>query len=212
VVLLGDVRLYVEGLTHLLARDGRACIVGASLGFDGAADCARRTNPDVVLVDIAMHDSLRVVGALHHEIAEVPLVGLAVPSREDEIVAYAEAGVSGFVPRDASLDDLVGALESAVRGELRCSPRLAMALLRRLASVADDPRPASQLLTRRERQVRDLLEAGLTNKEIARELGIEFSTAKNHVHRLLEKLGARGRVDILARRPALGPRQGSHRT
>jgi len=212
VVLVGDVRLYIEGLTHLLARDGRACIVGASVGVHDATEYARRTNPDVMLVDIAMHDSLRVVTALHHEIADVPIVGLAVPNCEDDVVAYAEAGVSGFVPQDASLDDLVGTLESSVRGELRCSPRMAMALLRRLASVAEDPRPASQALTRRERQVRDLLEAGLTNKEIARELGIEFSTAKNHVHRLLEKLGARGRVDVLARRPAATPRQGIRRT
>jgi two-component system, NarL family, nitrate/nitrite response regulator NarL len=76
-----------------------------------------------------------------------------------------------------------------------------MALLRRLASVAEAPRTSSAPpLTRRELEVRDLLAAGLTNKEIARELGIEFSTAKNHVHRLLEKLGAHGRSEVVARR------------
>jgi two-component system, NarL family, nitrate/nitrite response regulator NarL len=207
VLLVGDIRLYCEGLSDLLVRDGRALVVAVATESAEMLESARRTSPDVVLVDMAMNGSLEVVRATREAFATLPVIGLAVPAREPEIIACAEAGVSGFVPREASLDDLIAAFQCAIEGELRCSPRIAMALARRLAALSPRLEPSLELsLTRRELQVLRLIGSGLTNKEIAAELGIEPSTAKNHVHRVLEKLRVHRRTEAVAR---IQHRQGS---
>jgi len=106
------------------------------------------------------------------------------------------------VPRAASVEDLVAALESVGRGELLCSAQTAAALLRRVAALAAGrSAPAQPLsnLTRREREIGGLLEAGLSNKDIAVQLGIEVATVKNHVHNVLEKLQVHRRGQAAAR-------------
>ncbi len=200
VLLGGDIRLYCEGLADLLGRDGRALVVAVGTETARMVEHAASVAPDVVLVDMAMNGSLDAVRAIGEAHPTLPVIGLAVPDREPEILACAEAGVSGFVPRDATLDHLVETLRSAIGGELRCSPRVAMALVRRLAALSPQLGPSLELsLTRRELQVLRLIGSGLTNKEIAAQLGIEPSTAKNHVHRVLEKLRVRRRSEAVAR-------------
>src|SRR5439155_827652 len=103
--------------------------------------------------------------------------------------------------REASIDDLVTVIESVARGEAICSPRVAAGLLRRVAALAaghggDLPRAQ---LTNREREIVRLIDNGLSNKEIARALGIEVATVKNHVHNILEKLQVHRRGEAAAR-------------
>jgi DNA-binding CsgD family transcriptional regulator len=117
-------------------------------------------------------------------------------------VACAEAGVVGYVGAEGSLDDVTAAIEGAARGEPRCTPQVVAALLRRVAALAGEVRPTRvglPALTGREHQVVALIEAGLSNKEIARRLHVEVATVKNHVHNILKKLQARSRVEIVAR-------------
>jgi DNA-binding NarL/FixJ family response regulator len=118
-----------------------------------------------------------------------------------EVLACAEAGVSAYVPSDASMNDLVAAIENLKRGELHCPPRVAASLFRHVASLANKVRHRSgaAALTRREREVLALIDAGLSNKEIAVRLHIETSTVKNHVHNLLEKVQATSRTQAAAR-------------
>jgi DNA-binding NarL/FixJ family response regulator len=128
---------------------------------------------------------------------------------EDQVVACAEAGIAGYVDRDASLRDLVATVRSVARGELLCSPRIAARLMRRVAELADQPRPPQTPahLTRREREVVALIDEGLSNKEIAQRLNIELPTVKHHVHNVIEKLGVRSRLQAAAhvRRRGLDP-------
>ena len=102
---------------------------------------------------------------------------------------------------DASLEDLTVAVESAARGELFCSPRVAFTLLRRVGAMAiqiksaeGEAGPLSEL-TLREQEILQLVDRGMSNKEIARHLGIGLATAKNHVHHILEKLHVHRRID-----------------
>jgi DNA-binding NarL/FixJ family response regulator len=110
--------------------------------------------------------------------------------------------MSGFVSRDATLQDLADTLTGVVRDELMCSPVISAKLFRRVAHPGHvGLEPSFTPLTAREREVLALIREGLTNKEIATKLRISEATVKNHVHHLLEKLQVKRRVQA-ARLPA----------
>jgi two-component system, NarL family, nitrate/nitrite response regulator NarL len=205
VLLVSDIRLYREGVEAALVRHGGVDIVGGAAGLRDALVLAARTRPNVALVDTTMPDSIAFIRALRNAVPEVQAVALTVNEREGEVVACAEAGVSGYVTRESSLDDLVAAISSVVRGEMLCSPRIAATLVRHVATLAATPlaKPAATL-TGRELEVVALLEEGLSNKEIAGRLLIEAATVKNHVHNILEKLQVHGRSEAAAEVRARG--------
>jgi two-component system nitrate/nitrite response regulator NarL len=124
-----------------------------------------------------------------------------VPELEQEILECAEAGVAGYVTRNGSLADLIATIESVGRDEIIVSPRVAAALVRRLALLAAERRgpSARRALTSRERDVVMLLEGGLSNKEIAERLCIEVTTVKHHVHNILKKLRVSRRGEAAAK-------------
>ncbi len=203
ILLISDIRLYREGLAEVLRREPGFGVLGAVRSFVEAQERLSTDPPDVVLLDVSMPDSLAFVRQVTQMTPTVRLVALGVPEIDTDVVACAEAGIVGYVPRDGSLEDLRSAIQSVERGELLCSPRVAATLLRRLAALAaaaprTTPVPPTSTLTRRELQILRLIEEGLTNKEIAVKLGIEVATVKNHVHNLLEKLRLHRRADAAA--------------
>jgi DNA-binding NarL/FixJ family response regulator len=137
---------------------------------------------------------------------EIKVVALGIPGVEPDVIAIAEAGASGYVARDGSMDDLVAVVESVARGECLLSPDIAAKLFRRVATLAREPRlePMDGKLTARELDVLGLIDDGLSNKEIAKALSIELPTVKNHVHSVLEKLNVRRRTAAAARARRLG--------
>jgi DNA-binding NarL/FixJ family response regulator len=169
-----------------------------------AADAVQRLThhtPDLVLLDLRCRNSHAVVQALAAARSSCRLIAFAVDDDEREILACAEAGASAYVPADASIDDLSQVVEIVTRGDQHLPPRVAAALLRRLAAHdADDPQAIGALhLTVRERQILGLVVQELTNKEIATRLNIEVATVKNHVHNLLLKLRVKSRSEAAAR-------------
>ena len=198
LAVVADVRLYRERLAQSLsARDG-FIVVGTADDQVGALSLARESMVDLLVLDMAMVNSLDVVRAITAEIPSAKVVAFAVNEVEADVIACAEAGIVGYVSREASLDDLMAVVRSAARDELISSPRIASKLLRRAATAGPLRRPANGSLTRREQEIWSLLERGLSNKEIATELGIEVSTAKNHVHNLLDKLDVSTRAEAAA--------------
>jgi two-component system nitrate/nitrite response regulator NarL len=195
------VRLYREGLSEMLSRHERFEVVALEAETHSTVQRAHELQPDIVFLDVSMPDGLWLVHRLRVEVPDVAVVATAVGEADGEIVACAEAGVAGFVTRDQSLAEAVCVLESVICGESACSPRTAAALLRRVAvlSAQREPPGPPDGLTPREKEIAGLIARGLSNKEIARELYIEISTVKNHVHHMLKKLGARGRVEVGAR-------------
>jgi len=105
------------------------------------------------------------------------------------------------VPRDGTLADLRAVIESVARGEVVCSPRIAASLLRRIADLAAErePPPPELRLTSREIEIVELIDQGLSNKEIAQRLSIALPTVKNHVHSILDKLHVHRRAEAAAR-------------
>jgi DNA-binding NarL/FixJ family response regulator len=185
----------------MLGRHERFKVVALAADHNAALERSHELQPDIVFLDVSMPDGLRLIHDLHMVVPDAAVVATAVAETDGEIVACAEAGVAGFVTRDQSLAEAVRVLESIARGESPCSPRTAAALLRRVAVLSAQrkpPRPPDGL-TPRECEIAGLIARGRSNKEIARELCIEISTVKNHVHHMLEKLGVRGRAEAGAR-------------
>ncbi len=205
LLIVAGIRLYRDGLSDMLRRESRFTVMDTAGDAQTAIACAQARRPDLVLIDLATADSLYVIQAIVRHSPEVHVVALGMPDSEADLIRCAEAGVAGYVSRDASLAELGDTLECAVRGELRCTPRAARLLLRRVASLAAGLESgAGPSLTARELEVAGMIDAGLGNKDIARRLGIEVSTVKNHVHSILEKLQVHRRGEVARRlRPLL---------
>ena len=199
VGIVSDVRLYREGIAQSLASREEIVVVGTAYDEASAIKLCRKLGRDVLLLDMATAGALAIIRRLADEFPKAKLVAFAIDEVEHDVIACAEAGVVGYVPRTASLEDLITVVESASRDELICSPRVASGLLRRVAAKSGaGGHAAAATLTRREREIWQLLERGLANKEIASELGIEVTTAKNHVHNLLAKLKVTSRAEAAA--------------
>lgn len=198
--IVADVRLYREGLSQILSRDGRVRVVAATSTIVGMLDEVVAVRPDVLLIDLANRSAMELVREVVRGIPDIKVVALGVSEVEDDIIECAEAGVAAYVLREGSVEDLVRAIEAAVRGELRCTPRMAATLMRRLAALAASQPSALDAahLTFREFEILRLIECGLSNGEIAGRLFIEVSTVKNHVHHILEKLQVRTRGEAAA--------------
>ena len=203
VLVVADVRFYREGLAETMARHPCVAVVGTASGRDDTIAQARAIRPDIVLLDTSTPDALSAVRVLTAQVPATKVVAIALAETEHEVLEWAEAGVVGYVPRDASIADLVSAVEGTMRGELRCSARVAAGLLRRVGVIAranGDGGQSADLsrLTTREQEIVSLIELGMCNKEIARRLGIGVATAKTHVHHILEKLNVERRSQAAA--------------
>jgi two-component system, NarL family, nitrate/nitrite response regulator NarL len=209
VVVVGDVRLYREGLVQALGATAGIQVVGTATHPDEALAVAGELRPDILLVDTAMPESLSLIQGLARDVATVRVVALALTENEAAVVEYAEAGIAGLVSKEGSLGDLIATIESTARGELLCSPRTAATLLRRLNALAAGHARMNARLTGREMQILHLVGDGLSNKEIATRLGVEVATVKNHVHNILEKLRVHRRGEAAAQLRAVGRRRDS---
>ena len=198
VLVVTEIRLYREGVADALCRLED---VEVALTADDAATAvvaARQGEVDVVLLDMTLPDTTRAARSLLAARPHVKVVALAAPDEEPAVIACAEAGIVGYVSREATLDDLAEALRCTMRGEAPCSTRVAAGLLHHIAHQARARGHAtlSVQLTPREREVLRLVESGLSNKQIAHALDLQLSTVKNHVHNILGKYGASGRFDL----------------
>ncbi len=201
LLIVSEIRLYREGLARVLAADGRVDVVHTAASVEDAISARLTHRPDVVVLDRAGPAALSSVGTILAAWSNVKVVALGVANAESDVIGCAEAGVAGYVMREGSVEDLVATVESAAQGEFRCSPKTAATLLRRVASLAatrEDPSDPVDL-TPRQRDILQLVNEGLSNKEIATRLCIQVATVKNHIHTILEKLGVHRRGEAAAK-------------
>jgi DNA-binding NarL/FixJ family response regulator len=206
VLIVADVGVHGESLAESLGGDDSCDVVGVAAGPEEAVAAVEEVGPEVVLVDMPTPAGPNAVRTLVAATPEIKVVALGVPEVEPDVIAIAEAGASGYVAREGSMDDLVAVVECVARGECLLSPDMAAKLFRRVATLAREPRlePIQDGLTARELDVLRLIDDGLSNKEIANALSIELPTVKNHVHSILEKFDVRRRTAAAARARRLG--------
>jgi two-component system, NarL family, nitrate/nitrite response regulator NarL len=201
VFVVAGVRIHREALVRLLNGKGELEVTGDAPNAQTALAGLGSVEPDLFLLDTATVDCPTAVRVLRMMLPETKIVALGVPDGVDDLLAFAEAGVSSYVTSEQSLDDLVGAIERAARGEVLASPRVTAALLERVGLLAAEraPLPDGVRLTARESEIVELIARGLSNKQIGQALCIELATVKNHVHHILVKLKVKRRAEAAAR-------------
>ncbi len=202
VVVADDQLLVRTGLTMILNAQPGIEVVGEATDGHEAVAVARELRPDVCLFDIRMPgiDGVEATRQLAGPGVEDPLAIVIITTFDlDEYVHGAlKAGARGFLLKDAGPDLLVQAIQAAANGDALISPTITRRLLTTLAGLERATPPAQPIepLTEREEEVLLTVSRGRTNAEIAEELHISLSTVKTHVAALMNKLGARNRVEV----------------
>jgi two-component system nitrate/nitrite response regulator NarL len=201
ILVVWGVRFLGESLAEILERDPQVSVAGLCTDLTEAMALSTELQADVVLLDARVPEGAAAVRRALDIAPGMRIVASGVRETEDDIVAWAEAGVIGYIPRTAALSDLARLVVAIHSGEQICSGRIAAGLLRRIARTAgqDTGRDASiraPALTKRELEAAELIRSGLSDKEIARRLNISLATTKSHVHNLLGKLNVRRRSQV----------------
>lgn len=197
-LLVIDVPFYRQGLEALLRTSSGIEVIDRIATTMDAPVIAAHEHPDLVLLDIGADQARTTVRCLRELMPAPKIVALALDETPECILEWAEAGISGYVPRQATLADLLEVLRGVHRGETHCSPRVMSMVFHRLATLSSRYEPRTRMidLTTREREIVHLLASGVSNKVIAARLGISHATAKNHVHHILDKLQLRSRGEV----------------
>jgi len=200
VALIEDNRLVREGMTAMLNQTGDFEVVAA--GPSGDPALLRDAKPQVILLDVGLwdDDSLRVAETVRKESPESKVIIMDLLPVHEDIVEFVNAGVSGFILKDATFDDLVTTIRSVAEGAHVLPPAMTSSLFSQIAKEAIVRGRAAAMesvrMTTREREVTGLIGEGLSNKEIATEFEISVRTVENHISHILAKKNFDNRVEI----------------
>jgi DNA-binding NarL/FixJ family response regulator len=207
VIVIDDHELFRTGLVDMLEDRGIRVVGTAGLAADGIRQVLE-LHPDVVLMDLDM-PGMSGIEATQRLNAAAPLVRvlvLTVIDADSYVVDALLAGASGYLLKDAPIDQIIEGIRAVMRGESMMSPRVASHLVRHLREPAEiEPGITGADLTPREFQVLELLARGMDNHEIAETLFLSQHTVKNHVSSVLVKLQVENRIQaaVLAVRGGL---------
>jgi two-component system nitrate/nitrite response regulator NarL len=201
VLIIHHNRLFREGLAFVLARQDGISAVASAGRIGEVVGQLEAFGADIYIVDLGARRSegLEAAREIRCRVADARILMSGLTELEADVLACAEAGAGGCLPEEASLGDLLESIRAITSGEAICSRRVAGLLFSRIAQAAqnrEQRRVELPRVTPRERQVIALIHEGLSNKEIAIQLGIELATVKNHVHSILEKLELEGRREL----------------
>jgi DNA-binding NarL/FixJ family response regulator len=198
--VIDDHELFRSGLAMMLEERGVAVVGRAADGETGVRVVAE-TQPDVVLMDVNLPGISGVEATRRIADAQsgVCVVMLTVEAEEDVLIDAILAGASGYLLKDASIDEILAGVLATTRGESLIEPRVAAKLLRRMRGRRPEGGVSRPRLTDREREVLELMVDGRDNAGIARALFISQNTVKKHVASILDKLDVDNRVQAVAR-------------
>jgi len=194
VLVVDDHPVVRAGLRAVLDASAQVSVVGEAADATGGEQIARETGPQVVLMDLNLGhglDGIAAIGLLTRMPKPPKIVVLTTYDTDADVIAALDAGAIGYLLKDSPPDDLVRAIVAAARGETVLAPQVAAVLVRRVSGAP--------VLTAREIDILNLLAAGRTNRELARELFISEATVKSHLTNIYGKLGVESRAGAVAR-------------
>jgi DNA-binding NarL/FixJ family response regulator len=205
VMVIDDNRLVREGLQALLDEQPDLKVVATAEDRATALRQVQELTPHVVLVDAALDngDSYNFVEVLRKAGPETKVIVMDLLPAPEDVIEFVKAGANGFIMKDATIDDLVSTIRSVALGADVVPPALTGTLLSHIAQQAAAVRHVPGVadavrMTKREKEIMNLIAEGMSNKEIAQRLSIATYTVKSHVHNILEKLALHSRLQIAA--------------
>jgi DNA-binding NarL/FixJ family response regulator len=199
VLIVDDQPLMRAGFKSVLEASGQVDVVGEAATGAVAIEQARRLDPDVVLMDVRMPDMDGIEAT--RRMPKQKVLILTTFGLDEYIIEALRAGASGFLLKDAPVEELLSAVRAVAAGDAQLSPAVTKRLLdqvaRRLPAAVDHDDALLEELTSRERDVLRLLAVGMSNAEIGEALVVSEATVKTHVSSVLGKLGLRDRVQAV---------------
>jgi DNA-binding NarL/FixJ family response regulator len=202
VAIVEDNRLVREGITGMLNELHDVEVVLAATSLE--ADRLKEANPRVVLLDVGLQDrnSLRVAESVQKEMADTRVIVMDLLPVHEELAEFVNAGVAGFILKDATFEDFIATIRSVADGARVLPPRMTGTLFSQIARAALERGGTAALedvrMTQREREVIAHIAVGKSNKEIAQSLNIATDTVKSHVRNVMDKLALNSRLQIAA--------------
>ena len=203
ILIIEDNRLLREGISSILKTQPDITVGSTAGNSEKIPPKIRSFKPHVVLLDLSLRsqNSLAIAKLMRKDFPDVKLIVMDLVPAQSDIVAFVETGVSGFILKDASLVDFLKTIHLVTQGKKVLPPNLTGSLFSQIIEHAVTKEKESALneavrMTKRERQVIELIAKGMTNKEIAENIHISAYTVKSHVHNILEKLALHSRIQI----------------
>jgi DNA-binding NarL/FixJ family response regulator len=198
VVVIDDHSLFRDGLISLLEAAGFE-VVGEAGDGCGALQLVSRTQPDVVLLDIAMPEmsGIEILCQIKAQWPQVKVVMLTVLDEDQELFAAIRAGADGYLLKSIQSQQLVKMLQGLERGEAAITRKTASRLLAGFADTQPFPQSQQLILTEREIELLELVAEGLSNRAIAERLSVSSNTVKYHMRNILQKLNAQNRTEAV---------------
>jgi len=202
VMVVDDQELFRRGLVMLIAAEDDIEVVAEASDGDQAAELAAVNVPDVILMDVRMprRSGIEACSAIKSLAPSAKIIMLTMSDEEADLYDAVKNGASGYLLKDASIDQVAQAIRVVADGQSLISPSMAAKLLEEFKTISKGgPKPAGMgpRLTDRELEVLKLVARGLNNREIAKELFISENTVKNHVRNILEKLQLHSRMEAV---------------
>ncbi len=207
VLITDDHSVVRQGLQAFLGLQEDIAVVGEAENGLQAVERTRRLLPDVVLMDLVMpeKDGIAATRQIRAEFPNIKIIALTSFTGDEKVFPALEAGANGYLLKDASPGEIIEAIRAAMRGDPTLHPEITQKLMDRISGrTRADPVARAEPLTEREQQVLRLIVAGLSNRDIGRELVIAEGTVKRHAHNIFQKLGVTSRLEAAARARQLG--------
>lgn len=206
ILLVNEIRLMGNVIAAALEDEPDIKIVGIVTSPEEALEIVKANAVDVALVSTRLPErgAIKLTSAISESAPATKVLALGLTEEKKRVLRYVEAGATGYILKDDSLDDLIETVRAAQDGKVFVSPQIAAAMMERLSDLAqmfsdvENSVTDEAGLTPRELEVLGLIGEGLTNQQIAEQLVIEVGTVKNHVHSILEKLDVSSRGEAAA--------------
>jgi DNA-binding NarL/FixJ family response regulator len=201
ILIADDHTLFREGLVALFNSVSEMEVIGTAEDGQQVIRMAENLQPDVILMDIQM-PKINGIAATREIIRTSPHIGVIIVTMfedDDSVFAAMKAGARGYILKGADQDEMLMTIKAVARGEALFGPSIAARLMEFMSAVSRKEEKLFPELTKRERQVLELIAQGLDNAEIANQLTISIKTVSNHVSNILNKMQVTDRVQAVIR-------------